>query len=61
MPSMRARPAAADGTPLTSSSKSRPPFPVRRDEPAFRGAHHWKPALQLFQILFGEERVPVNG
>jgi transposase-like protein len=21
--------------------------------------HHWKPALQTFQILFGEERVPV--
>jgi transposase-like protein len=22
--------------------------------------HHWKPALQTFQILFGEERVPVE-
>lgn len=21
--------------------------------------HHWKPALQVFQIQFGEERVPV--
>ena len=22
--------------------------------------HHWKPALQTFQILFGEDRVPVS-
>jgi hypothetical protein len=22
--------------------------------------HHWKPALQVFQIVFGEDRVPVN-
>ena len=21
--------------------------------------HHWKPALQVFQIIFGEDRVPV--
>jgi len=22
--------------------------------------HHWKPALQTFQILFGKDRVPVS-
>lgn len=22
--------------------------------------HHWKPALQVFQIVFGEDRVPIN-
>jgi hypothetical protein len=22
--------------------------------------HHWKPALQVFQIQFGEERVPLT-
>jgi hypothetical protein len=21
--------------------------------------HHWKPALQSFQLMFGEERVPL--
>jgi len=21
---------------------------------------HWKPALQVFQIVFGEDRVPLN-
>lgn len=21
--------------------------------------HHWKPALQTFQVMFGEERVPL--
>lgn len=26
----------------------------------WRGVHHWKPAMQVFQILFGEERVPVS-
>ncbi len=25
-----------------------------------RKVHHWKPAMQVFQILFGEERVPVS-
>jgi transposase-like protein len=22
--------------------------------------HHWKPALQVFQIVFGEDRIPLN-
>jgi transposase-like protein len=22
--------------------------------------HHWKPALQVFQVMFGDERVPVS-
>jgi len=26
----------------------------------WRSVHHWKPALQVFQILLGEERVPVH-
>jgi len=30
--------------------------PIKR----WRGVHHWKEALQTFQILFGEERVPLT-
>ena len=26
----------------------------------WKAIHHWKPALQSFQVMFGEERVPVN-
>lgn len=33
---------------------------IREASKRWRGVHHWKPALQVFQILFGEERVPVN-
>jgi len=22
--------------------------------------HNWKPALQTFQVMFGEDRVPLN-
>jgi hypothetical protein len=22
--------------------------------------HHWKPALQSFQVMFGEDRVPMS-
>lgn len=24
-----------------------------------KSIHHWKPALQSFQLMFGEERVPL--
>lgn len=34
---------------------------IREASKRWRGVHHWKAALQVFQILFGEERVPVNG
>lgn len=34
---------------------------IREASKRWRGVHHWKPAMQVFQILFGEERVPVNG
>lgn len=34
---------------------------IREASKRWRGVHHWKPALQVFQILFGEERVPING
>jgi transposase-like protein len=27
----------------------------------WRSIHHWKPALQSFQIMFGEGRVPLSG
>lgn len=27
----------------------------------WKSIHHWKPALQSFQIMFGEERVPLSG
>jgi len=33
---------------------------IREASKRWRGVQHWKPALQAFQILFGEERVPVN-
>lgn len=33
---------------------------IREASKRWRSVHHWKPALQVFQILFGEERVPVN-
>lgn len=33
---------------------------IREASKRWRGVHHWKPALQVFQILFGEERVPIN-
>ncbi len=33
---------------------------IREASKRWRGIHHWKPAMQVFQILFGEERVPVN-
>lgn len=33
---------------------------VREASKRWRSVHHWKPALQVFQILFGEERVPVH-
>jgi putative transposase len=34
---------------------------IREASKRWRGVHHWKPALQVFQILFGEERVPISG
>lgn len=34
---------------------------IREASKRWRGVHHWKPALQVFQILFGEERVPIGG
>lgn len=34
---------------------------IRESSKRWRGVHHWKPALQVFQILFGEERVPIHG
>lgn len=32
---------------------------IRHAAGRWKQIHHWKPALQTFQILFGEERVPV--
>ncbi len=26
----------------------------------WKSIHHWKPALQSFQLMFGEERVPLG-
>lgn len=34
---------------------------IRETSKRWRGVHHWKQALQTFQILFGEDRVPVTG
>ena len=33
---------------------------IREASKRWRGVHHWKPAMQVFQILFDEERVPIN-
>ncbi|MCC7256739.1 MAG: IS256 family transposase [Dokdonella sp.] len=33
---------------------------IRETSKRWRGVHHWKQAMQTFQILFGEDRVPVN-
>ena len=33
---------------------------IRESSKRWRGVHHWKAAMQVFQILFGEERVPVD-
>lgn len=33
---------------------------IREASKRWRGVHHWKPAMQVFQILFGEERVPIG-
>lgn len=33
---------------------------IRQASRNWKQIHHWKPALQTFQILFGEERVPVS-
>ena len=32
---------------------------IREASKRWRGVHHWKQAMQTFQILFGEERVPL--
>lgn len=34
---------------------------IREASKRWRGVHHWKQAMQTFQILFDEDRVPVNG
>nr|AAL96208.1 putative transposase [Xanthomonas oryzae pv. oryzae] len=33
---------------------------VREASKNWRSIHHWKPALQSFQVMFGEKRVPMN-
>ena len=33
---------------------------IREASKRWRGVHHWKQAMQTFQILFGEDRVPIN-
>lgn len=33
---------------------------IREASKRWRGVHHWKPPMQVFQILFGKERVPLN-
>lgn len=33
---------------------------VREASKNWKSIHHWKPALQSFQVMFGEERVPLG-
>ena len=36
-------------------------FPaIREASRKWKMIHHWKPALQVFQVMFGDERVPVS-
>jgi putative transposase len=32
---------------------------IREASRNWKAIHHWKPALQSFQTMFGEERVPL--
>ena len=32
---------------------------IREASKNWKSIHHWKPALQSFQVMFGEERVPL--
>lgn len=32
---------------------------IREASKNWKQIHHWKPALQSFQVMFGEERVPL--
>ncbi len=32
---------------------------IREASKNWKSIHHWKPALQSFQLMFGEERVPL--
>ena len=32
---------------------------IREASKTWKSIHHWKPALQSFQAMFGEERVPL--
>jgi hypothetical protein len=32
---------------------------IREASKNWKMIHHWKPALQSFQLMFGEERVPL--
>ena len=33
---------------------------IREASKGWKAIHHWKPALQSFQVMFGEERVPLR-
>jgi transposase-like protein len=33
---------------------------IRQCAGKWKMIHHWKPALQVFQIVFGEDRIPLN-
>ena len=33
---------------------------IRETSKNWKSIHHWKPALQSFQVMFGEERVPLG-
>jgi len=33
---------------------------IKQDSKNWKQIHHWKPALQVFKILFGEDRMPVS-
>jgi putative transposase len=47
---------------VSLSSSSSPVFVVNIREASrnWKSIHHWKPALQSFQVMFGEDRVPLG-
>jgi len=33
---------------------------IRQSADKWKTIHHWKPALQVFQIVFGEDKISLN-
>ena len=49
----------AEPAPAPAPAAAAPPA-VKEASKNWKSLHHWKPALQSFQLMFGEERVPLS-